>query len=506
MKKLLTILTLICIGIPHVYTQKNDVNITDVNFLQTLIKKGVDINGDGKISHTEAEAVITLYLEAEGISDLTGIEAFLNLQTLDCSGNQLSTLDVSYNTQLKLLKCSDNSLIYLEGLNNTSLTELWCDFNELTYLEVSGNPSLSYLNCSGNKLNTLYVSENTALTGLWCNGNELNSLDVSKNTALTTLVCSGNNLTTLDLVKNTSLTTLRCHGNRLESLDISKNTALTELWCNSNELTGLDVSGNLNLEVLNCADNQLIGLEMPEMKYLWYLNCGGNAMINLDLTGNPNLKEIYLENMRSLTNVCVWNLPFPVEGVNVYAEASPNVNFSDDCAPPVINLEGQYPDPMVVKSSENGIIWLVPTKKDRIFSQICDACIDSFTIDANVPVDLCLDSCKNIGQYWLYASDSEGNVSEPVFFTYFGPTSGIKDKVDETFRIYPNPANSMLNIVNMQAATYRIEITTLNGQLVYKKELEGTTNQLNISCLSQGEYIITIRSRDSVRTGKLLKL
>jgi hypothetical protein len=506
MKKLLTILTLVCFGLPQVYTQNYDVNIPDNNLLQALIERGVDINGDEKISHAEAEAVTTLNLEAEGISDLTGIEAFLNLETFDCSGNQLSTLDVSYNTALSLLKCSDNSLIFLEGLNNTSLTELWCDFNELTYLEVSGNASLSHLNCSGNKLTTLYVSDNTALTGLWCNSNELTSLDVSKNTVLNALICSGNSLNILDLLNNAALTKLRCHGNQLANLDVSNNTALTELWCNSNELTSLDVSKNTNLEVFNCANNILTSLDLSNETALWYLNCGGNNMINLDISANPKLNELYLGDMRNLMNVCVWTLPFPTEGVNVYSKGSPYVNFTDDCTPPEILNVGEQPGHLEVTSSEDGNIWLLPGKKDRILDQIRDACIDSVEILANDPVNLSLASCKKVGVYWLYASDMNGNVSEPVSYTHRSFTLGNKVKSDEIFRMYPNPANSILTIETQQSGSCTIEITSITGQLIYKKEVEGASIQLDISSLHQGVYFITIRSRNSVRTGKLQKL
>ena len=50
---------------------------------------GVDSNGDGIISHAEAEVITSLYVRGERISDMTGIEAFVNLVNLDCYNNQL---------------------------------------------------------------------------------------------------------------------------------------------------------------------------------------------------------------------------------------------------------------------------------------------------------------------------------------------------------------------------------------------------------------------------------
>ena len=58
------------------------VNIPDNNFLNALIELGVDTNGDGKISPEEAEVITYLDVSGNSISDLTGIEKFINLDTL----------------------------------------------------------------------------------------------------------------------------------------------------------------------------------------------------------------------------------------------------------------------------------------------------------------------------------------------------------------------------------------------------------------------------------------
>ena len=86
------------------------VNIPDDMFLNALIKAGVDTNGDGQISNKEAWEITFLDLVYHGISDLTGIELFVNLDTLICSYNKLTTLDVSNNTALILLDCQYNDL------------------------------------------------------------------------------------------------------------------------------------------------------------------------------------------------------------------------------------------------------------------------------------------------------------------------------------------------------------------------------------------------------------
>jgi Leucine-rich repeat (LRR) protein len=65
-----------------------NVNIPDTAFLYALIDESVDTNGDSLISYAEAEAVTYLEFSYKIISDMTGIEAFINLDTLDCYHNQ----------------------------------------------------------------------------------------------------------------------------------------------------------------------------------------------------------------------------------------------------------------------------------------------------------------------------------------------------------------------------------------------------------------------------------
>ena len=98
-----------------------NLNIQDDNFLNALIELGIDTNGDGIISSGEAEAITFLDVREDSISDMAGIEACINLDTLFCFSNQLTSLDVSKNTQLILLVCFDNQLSTLDVSHNTHI-------------------------------------------------------------------------------------------------------------------------------------------------------------------------------------------------------------------------------------------------------------------------------------------------------------------------------------------------------------------------------------------------
>ena len=88
------------------------VEFADDEFLDLLISRGIDVNEDGKISYDEAEAVLILNISYESLKDVSGIQAFKNMETLICDMNLLTTLDVSNMKNLVYLNCSLNDLTY----------------------------------------------------------------------------------------------------------------------------------------------------------------------------------------------------------------------------------------------------------------------------------------------------------------------------------------------------------------------------------------------------------
>ena len=130
---------ILCFTITNCYGQ--NVNIPDANFKAYLVgNTDINTNGDSEIQVSEANAFSgSIYCgdlynldfsEDMSISDLTGIEEFTALTGLECSGNQLTSLDVSMNTALTGLSCAANQLTSLDVSQNTALTKLWCYGNQ----------------------------------------------------------------------------------------------------------------------------------------------------------------------------------------------------------------------------------------------------------------------------------------------------------------------------------------------------------------------------------------
>lgn len=203
------------------------VHIPSEAFLAALIANGADQNGDGLISYPEAEASISIRIPPSGITDLTGLEAFINLDSLSITLNPLDGIDLSANTSLSFL--------------------------DITYCE-------------------------------------------------------------------------------LKELELSANSLLETLDCSRNSLTELDLSGNQVLHTLKCKNNLLTNLDLSAVNSLEIMASCGNQLSSLDISMHPQLTVIGVDNMPMLTEVCVWTLPFPPEGIIVLQGYSPNIQYTTNCS------------------------------------------------------------------------------------------------------------------------------------------------------------------------------
>jgi hypothetical protein len=83
------------------------IEIPDANFKSYLLEN-FDKNGDGNISLLEAKAITAINCSGMNIEKLDGIEKFANLESLDCSNNELEELEIRYNGKLNKLVCNGN--------------------------------------------------------------------------------------------------------------------------------------------------------------------------------------------------------------------------------------------------------------------------------------------------------------------------------------------------------------------------------------------------------------
>lgn len=189
--------------------------------------------------------------EALPISSFPSIKGLI-VESISCSNNRLTELDLSKFPNLTKLSCYLNELTELDLSHVPNLTMLSCSENELGELNLSRVPNLSVLLCDADDLNGLNLSEVPNLTKLSCSNNQLTELDLSQVPNITMLRCVGNQLAELDFSQVPNLKLLWCNGNQITELDIRNLQNLTELWCNGNQITDLDIRSLQNLESLEC--------------------------------------------------------------------------------------------------------------------------------------------------------------------------------------------------------------------------------------------------------------
>jgi S-formylglutathione hydrolase len=110
--------------------------------------------------------------------------------------------------------------------------------------------------------------------------------------------------------------------------------------------------------------------------------------------------------------------------------------------------------------------------------------------------------------YWIYGFDKYGIVSDPITVFVKVTTVSIIEMDERPLEIelFPNPAMEKITIQFNIIGIYEVSITSLNGQLFYKIRMEGSTQQISLSSLQKGIYIVSVRSMSSVTKRKMIKL
>ncbi len=286
-------------------------NFPDDNFRNYLLS----LYPKGYLTKEELEACTSLYVNGMGINFLSGIQLFTALRVLDCSNNNLTSLNLTGLNNLMSLRC----------LNNKFVTLTVSGLPKLTTMDASDNTLLTTLRCNNNILTDLYINRCTQLQEIDCSGNDLTSLDVSQCTLLKVLTCNNNQIQRINLDGCTQLETLNCQYNnltiytltgktKLKNLYIDHNEFLYTLYCYNNALTNFTFSGCNSLQYLDCHGNALTAIPAstcaPELRYLY---CQNNALTFISIPddlqtldcSNNRLSELNLMNHTLLASLKV---------------------------------------------------------------------------------------------------------------------------------------------------------------------------------------------------------
>ena len=277
----------------------DETNFPDATFRSFVAAASIDTDGDNCLTLAEATAVTTMSIGEMGITNLTGIEHFPALTTLECYDNQLTSLDVSKNTALTYLSCFDNQI---KGEKMLALVNSLPTVTSGTFCAID--------TWSGNEQNVITKPQVAIATGKgWrvvdANGggdyagiddptsieiNETNFPDENfRNWLLNQSYGKYDGVLTSDEIA--TVTKINVYDKGIANLKgIEYFTALTDLDCSGNQLTALDVSQNTALTRLRLYGNQIKGDEMQALVESLPTVTNGSLIVVRNSDGNSATK------------------------------------------------------------------------------------------------------------------------------------------------------------------------------------------------------------------------
>lgn len=504
----------------------------------TFVK--IDVNNDGEIQNSEIQSIQFLDVRNSGVSDMTGLAAFVNLKFLICSQNQLTNLDLSSNLALRELYCRGSGVTTLNVVSNLNLRVLFCDGNQIANLNVAQNVNLITLNADFNLLSQINVTQNIALQTLSVSNNQIANLNISQNLLLKVLSCSSNLLTNIDVTPHTQLTNLACNNNALNTLNVTQNINLKSLICSGIGLTTLNVSSNSNLEYLNVGYNNIATINLSQNTNLKYLSCESSHMNNLDLSNNLEIESLYCS-FNDLTNLdlshnikldvlyCQVNQLISLNIKNgkiessVILMANPNLEFICVDEPQIIAVKELAGSNVNVNSycsftpggNYNAITGAIIYDANANGCEVTDLPQRNIKIDINDGTNQGATFTNNSGNYKFYSDTGSftitPNIENPAWFSVSPLTATIpfandnNNSATQNFCITPNGIHPDLEVVIIPISPARPGFDAVY-KIVYKNKgnqtLSGSVNfQYNDANL---DFVSSTTIPNSQATGNLV--
>lgn len=508
-----------------------NVNIPDVHFKTYLLgEASINTNGDGEIQVSEAAAFTgAIYCPTPNITDLTGIEAFTAITGLNCSGNPISSLDVSQNSALTFLGCSNTEIenldlssnldlvninisnnpnftsLNLKNGNNTAIYALFLlNVPNLSCVEVD-NASYSTSNWAGinygfdaqlvfsEDCNACVVSipdpvfKNYLINESAINTNGNSEIECSEASSYNGVInCNWLNISDLSGIEAfATITGLNCQGNQLNSMDLSDNVALQALNCSNNQLNNLDLSQNSDLIYLACTNNQLTELNLSTNTSLVYLEADNNQMTALNLSQNVALEELSCSG-NQITTIDISSSP-----LLTYLECSDN-NLS------ILNLSANTALSELI-CTNNEIMYLdLSTHSQLEYVIVADNALVLLNVangnntgilefDAtNNPVLTCIqvDNVAYSNINWTDV-DASASFSEDCEYDMSIVEGDLSENV---MAVYPNPSNYMVYIKLFNQD--EVKVINLLGEVVFTKSMHAGVNSMDVSGFANGLYFL----------------
>ena len=261
----------------HAYTSDELIYINETNFpdeiFRNYVSENFDTDQDGRLLPDEILNARSIHINSTGCRSLKGISYFTNLNTLECSCSDVTSIDLRKNKNIRDIICNQN---LLESIN------------------LSGCENVSYLDVSENNLTSLDVTSCKDLVELNAHDNMISNIDLSQNSELVVADLDNNGLKSIKAKGLEKLIHLYCSSNALTNLNVEGCKFLTELYCDWNNLEYLNVKNCPQLAIISGGYNNLKSVDLSECTGLMDLDLFANCLEELDISHNPILQQVHL--------------------------------------------------------------------------------------------------------------------------------------------------------------------------------------------------------------------
>lgn len=517
--------------------------VNDPNLEQLLVNLGIDTNGmSGDILVNDPLTITDLDISNNSISDVTGLDKFVNLENLNASNNQLTTIDLSSFNNLKTLNLAQNQLTTLDVSNNTDLTSLTVNNNQLTGINVSNNTALVTLIANDNQLNGSNVTFKTInnntiqlsalLQTLNLNNNPLNSLDITSLTNLVELQANNTNLSALDVSNNVLLKVLRVDTNNIPSIDITNNNELIIFWARYNRITTLNGLNHPNLTQLLLTNQQagykLANIDISGATNLQYLYIDVNEVNGIDISNHTNLIYFFAGWGNKITSLTVNNHPNLLRlGIEGQDSAFSLTNLDVSGAPNLQRLGFSYNNVSSIDLSNNNNLTEIGARYTGLTGNLD---LSTKTALTKLEIDFTSLSALNVANgnnanLTTFRADNNSNLTciqvDDVTYADTQVTNGVwfkdagtsfsadcftilsnEDFNSNEFKIYPNPVRSILHIDNALDLN-KVEIYSITGKKV--KSITNNLSEIDVNELERGIYFVKLFTNKGITTQKIIK-
>ena len=285
----------------------------------------------------------------------------------------------------------------------------------------------------------------------------------------------------LDLSGLNNLKKLNCSSNSLTSINFNGCNSLEEIYLDQNYLTTLDLSEISTLKHLDCQNNYLTSLVLPTSSILINLKCFNNNLNNLVLTNQTHLENLYCGN-NFLTNLNLSNC-INLKLLQCYQNNLNNLDISN--SPLLNNIFCSYNPNLKFLNINNGFNWLPNTNYvgNNLSSNIIQLCTSSSSV-------------VNLQNYY----NSLGYSSTSFISNCSSLGINSNEITDHKIMFYPNPTKD--KIIFNENVNF-IYVYSSSGFLVKQSEI--TSDELDLSNLNSGIYILKMQTESGIRIDKLIK-